>query len=181
MAHDYIAPRPWRVRPEIWALLASSVLLTVLAPGVVVWRAGALPLAARACLWPAAPQNDTPAYLFVTFANPRDRSAVHGPWSQLVVHWDMTTMPMGTHTVVLHGPTSASAASAHAAATEAFMVPLQPTMSGTWWARVTLQTPGRPMWSSELHFAVGLPGGSSSSAMPPRDPCAEPSAQPRTT
>jgi hypothetical protein len=170
---DLRAPRPWRVRPAFWMLLIASVLSTLLAPAFVLWRASALPLAARACLWPSVPRDGSPAFVLVTLTNPRDRSAVHGPWAQLVVNWDMTTMPMGTRAVVMHGPSTESAAPTQADASRVFVIPLRLSMSGPWWARVSLQTPGRPTWVSELRFMVG-PQGSASAGQStlPRAPCA---------
>jgi hypothetical protein len=171
MDSDLNTPQPWRVRPAIWLLMCGSIILTLLAPTVVLWRDSALPLAARACLWPAVPRFGAPAYVVVTFSNDRDRTAVNGPWAQLVIHWDMATMPMRTRQVVLHGPSSQSSP-AQATHTDAFVVPLQPTMVGAWWARISLQTPGRPTWSSELRFMVSLKeGGASAGRAPPPDAC----------
>jgi hypothetical protein len=167
-------PRFLRVRPAFWLLLTGSVLLTLLAPAFVLWRASALPLAARACLWPDTPRAGVPAYMLVTLTNPRDRSAVHGSWAQLVVNWDMTTMPMGTRAVVMHGgPSTDSAAPAQADDSRVFVIPLRLSMSGPWWARVSLQTPGRPTWVSELRFMVGPPGSASAGQSTlSRAPCA---------
>jgi hypothetical protein len=174
---DVRVPRFARVRPVFWALLSASVLLTLLVPALVLWRASAMPLAARACLWPAVPHYESPAYVVVTLANPRDRTAMHGPWAQLMVNWDMTTMPMGTRSQVVNGASHNGAVPSGANDTHRYAIPLQLTMVGPWWARISLQTPGRPTWSSLLRFTVGPPGGASAGPpSPPVNTCASSTA-----
>jgi hypothetical protein len=170
---DLPTPRLWRVRRVFWLLLAGSMLVTLVPPAFVLWRASVQPLAARACLWPPAPQTLAPIYVYVSLSNPADRTDVHGPWAQLVVHWDMATMSMGTHTVTLHGPSAGTAAANASGGADMFVIALRPTMIGPWWARLSLQTPGRPTWTSEIRFMVGPPSGASiAQAAPARDPCA---------
>lgn len=161
-------PRFWRVRPAIWLLLTGSVLLTVVAPAFVLWHASASPLAARAYLWPATPRAGDRAYVVVNLTDPRDRTAVNGPWAQVLVNWDMATMPMGTRAVVLHGPTDADRTVPLGEQAGTYAIPLQLTMTGPWWAQISLRTPGRPAWSTTLRFLVREPARADSPAPPPR-------------
>ena len=54
-------------------------------------------------------------------------------------------MPMVTHPVDVHG---------HAKDTLAFAIPLTFEMAGTWWIHVSVQTPGRPPWQTQLQTTV---------------------------
>ena len=168
-----------QVRGVYWALLAGALLLALAAPMVTLWRTAASPLHAQACLWPSAPHADALTFLFVALSDTADRTAVQGPWAEVLVNWDMTTMRMGTRPVVVHGPPEQVD---HAGL---FAIPLRLTMVGTWWIHITLRTPGRPVWQTALQAlvlnpqAVGEPVASDRTAPPRavlRQPCASAAA-----
>ncbi len=54
-------------------------------------------------------------------------------------------MPMVTQPVDVHG---------HAKDSLAFSIPLTFEMAGTWWIHVSVQTPGRPPWQTQLQTTV---------------------------
>jgi hypothetical protein len=155
-----------QVHGVYWALLAGALLLALAAPMATLWRTGASPLHARACLWPSAPHADAPTYLFVALSDAADRTAVQGPWAEVKVSWDMTTMRMGTPPVAVHGPLQQGDRAG------LFAIPLRLTMVGPWWIHVTLRTPGRPVWQTALQAfvlnpqAVGEPAATDRTAPP---------------
>jgi hypothetical protein len=146
-------PRFAHVRRTFWALLGGAVLLALLAPGVILWHAASTRLQAQTCLWPPSPRAGEPERLFVVLYDTSDRAAMQGPWAQVVVTWDMVSMPMGTHPLAVPGQRGNAGV---------FSVPLRLDMGGQWWAHIVLQTPGRPVWEASLQFMV-LPAGPSGS------------------
>lgn len=148
-----------QVRTTFWLLLAGAVLLALAVPGLTLWRSASSPLGAAARLWPATPRAHTPTYVLVTVTDPADRTAVQGPWAQVVVLADMPAMAMGMLPRVVHGPSD----SAHPVTT--FAIPLRLDMVGPWRIHVALQTPGRPTWRSELQVTV-LPPQPAAAAPP---------------
>jgi hypothetical protein len=156
-----------QVRRVYWVVLAGALLVALAVPGARLWRAASSALTAQACVWPSSPHAGGTAQLIVSVPEPTDRAAVQGPWAHVVAEWDMVTMTMGTQVLTVPG-------SSHSAGT--FAVPLHLTMAGPWWARITLQTPGRPVWHAQVRFTV-LPAAGSSpasiglAAMTAGDPC----------
>jgi hypothetical protein len=150
-ARSLAATRP--VRWRFWGLLTIALLIAFAAPAVALWRANAMPLLARACLWPQAPQIGQTTWLIVTVPNQSDQAATNGPWARAIVAWDMPAMAMGTRAVAVPGSSRRAGV---------FAAPLTLTMMGSWWAHVTLETPGRPVWQVDLRFTVhpgALPPG----------------------
>jgi hypothetical protein len=142
---DDAGPGFARVRGRFWGLLAGVLLLALTAPAVTLWRAGASPLRASACLAPAAPFAGQQAQLTVTVTAPGDRAATQGPWARASVLWDMARMPMGTRALAVPGSPRSPGT---------FRLVLNPSMAGPWWAQVALSTPGRPVWRTVLRFTV---------------------------
>jgi hypothetical protein len=134
-----------RVRRMYWLVLTAALLVALLLPAVAFWHAASSTLQVRACLWPNVPRLGQPAQLLVTPLNASDRTALQGPWAHAVVNRDMLAMPMVTHPVDLHG---------HAKDALAFSIPLTFDMAGTWWIHVSVQTPGRPRWQTQLQATV---------------------------
>lgn len=138
-------PRFGHVRLIVWVFLVSSLLVALSLPLLTLWHAARAPIRAQVCLWPPTPQVRETVRLVVSLPDATDRDAVAGPWAHLHIAWDMVTMPMDTHPLDLAG-TAAQAGT--------FSVPLQVGMPGSWWADLTLQTPGRPDWHTRVHFTV---------------------------
>jgi hypothetical protein len=137
-----------QVRRVFWALLAVSLLLAVALPIGNLWREASSSLVARACVWPATPRLDAPAQVLVVLPNATDRAAVQGPWARVVAEWNMVTMRMGARRTAVAGPP----ATTHDPGV--FALPLRLDMAGLWLARVSLTTPGRPMWQTAVSFSV---------------------------
>ena len=144
----YAFPRLGQVRRRIWLLLAIALLVTLALPLLTLWRAASSPLQARVCLWPPLPQAKEPIQVVVILPDATDQDAVAGSWAHLQVAWDMATMPMGIHPIIVGGDQS------HAGA---FSIPLHMDMAGPWWVDLTLQTPGRPNWHSHFQLMVAPP------------------------
>lgn len=141
-----------RVRRQVWVVLAVTMLLALLLPLLTLWHATTVPLRARACVWPAVPRAGTSAYVVVSMTDPSDRTAVAGPWAQVRVNWEMTTMVMDLRPTVTYG------SSQGANDDVSFAIPFQVAMSGPWRIEVTLRTPGRPDWQSVVQVtALPLP------------------------
>jgi hypothetical protein len=134
-----------RVRRIYWLVLTATLLVALLLPAVALWHSASSTLQVRACLWPDVPRLGQPAQLLVTPLNATDRTALQGPWAHAVVNRDMLDMPMVTHPVDVHG---------HAKDTLAFSIPLTFEMAGKWWIHVSVQTPGRPPWQTQLQTTV---------------------------
>jgi hypothetical protein len=134
-----------QIRWTVWVFLVSSLLVALSLPLLTLWHASSVPITAQVCLWPPTPQVLEPVQLVVSVPDATDQDAVAGPWAHLHVAWDMVTMPMDTQPLDLAG-TAAQAGT--------FSVPLQVNMPGSWWADLTLQTPGRPDWHTRVHFMV---------------------------
>ncbi len=156
---------PATVRRFVWVLLAAALLIALLAPALTLWHAAQSALAARACVWPAAPSVNQPAELRVMLPTGADREAVHGPWAHVIADWDMVTMSMGHHEVATSGDSGADGA---------FVLPLRLTMVGSWWVQVALHTPGRPEWRAALQVRVLPAGGGTSSSSQAASTCAAP-------
>jgi hypothetical protein len=137
------------VRRIYWFTLSAALFVSLLLPIVTIWHTANASLHVQACLWPAAPHRGQPAQLLVTPLNATDRTALQGPWAHAVVDWNMADMTMATHPVDVQG---------HGADVVAFSIPLTLDMAGKWWIRVTLHTPGRPSWQTQLHVTVLDPG-----------------------
>jgi hypothetical protein len=134
-----------QIRWIVWVFLVSSLLVALSLPLLTLWHAASVPITAQVCLWPPTPQARETLRLVVSVPDATDRDAVAGPWAHLHVAWDMVTMSMDTQPLDLAG-TAAQAGT--------FSVPLQVNMPGSWWADLTLQTPGRPDWHTRVHFTV---------------------------
>jgi hypothetical protein len=139
-----------QVRWIVWLFLLGSLLVALSLPLLTLWHAAASPLTAQVCLWPPTPQARETVRLVVTVPDATDRDAVAGPWAHLHVAWNMVTMPMATHPIDLVGTADQPGT---------FAVPLRVNMAGSWWADLTLQTPGRPDWHTRVHFTVASPEG----------------------
>lgn len=142
-------PRFGQVRPGIWVLLIGTLVVALALPLFSLWHAAFSPLQAEVCLWPPTPQAHASTQMVVTLPDAADRDAVAGSWAHLQVAWDMETMPMGLHPLLLSGNAS------HAGS---FSIPLRLDMAGPWWVDLTLQTPGRPDWHAHFQFTVAPPG-----------------------
>jgi hypothetical protein len=155
-----------RIRGVFWGLLIASLLLAMAVPAATLLRAATSSLQVRACVWPPTPAVNAPAHLIIHVLDDADQSAVHGPWGQITANWDMAAMPMGAQQAALSG---------QAGQNGVFSMPLMLTMVGSWWAHVSIQTPGRPTWQTHLRFSV-LPlafrGAPTASASPPPNTCA---------
>ena len=138
-----------RVRRIYWVTLTAALFVSLLLPTMALWHAANASLHVQACLWPAVPHRGQPAQLLVTPLNATDRTALQGPWAHAVVDWNMADMAMATHPVDVQGDADTRSA---------FSIPLTLDMAGTWWIRVTLHTPGRPFWQTQLHVTVLDPG-----------------------
>jgi hypothetical protein len=138
-----------RVHRIYWLVLTATLLVALLLPTVTLWHAASATLQVRACLWPAVPRLGQPTQLLVTPLNASDRTALQGPWAHAVVNRDMLDMPMETQPVDVHG---------HAKDTLAFSIPLTFEMAGKWWIHVSVQTPGRPPWQTQLQTTVFAAG-----------------------
>src|SRR5258706_289084 len=134
-----------RVRRIYWLVLTATLLVALLLRAVTLWHSATSTLQVRACLWPDVPRLGQPAQLLVTPLNATDRTALQGPWAHAVVNRDMLDMPMVTHPVDVHG---------HAKDALAFSIPLTFEMAGKWWIHVSVQTPGRPPWQTQLQTTV---------------------------
>lgn len=154
--HHPSAPRFGQVRWIVWALLAGSLLVALSMPLLTLWDAAHAPLTAHVCFWPPHPQAREPVQLIVSVPDATDRDAVAGPWAHLHVAWDMVTMPMATRPITLEGTAEQAGR---------FSVPLHVDMAGLWRADLTLQTPGRPAWQTQVQFTVAT-AGSVSAATP---------------
>jgi len=152
-----------RVRGGFWAVLVGALLVAISLPAVNLRHAAVSPIKARACIWPTSPRVGAPAQLVVVLADATDRAAVQGPWARVAVKWDMTTMSMGIRPLVVPGPPRLLDDAG------VFTIPLRVDMAGPWWVRVTLRTPGRPVWQSALQFTVlsPLPGTGQPAAQRP--------------
>jgi hypothetical protein len=150
---------PATVRHFVWVLLAAALVVALvvalLAPALTHWHAAQSSLAARACVWPAAPSVNRPIELRVVLPNGADREAVHGPWAHVIADWDMVTLSMGSQEVATAGDSGVDAA---------FVLPLRVTMAGSWWVQVALRTPGRPEWRAALHVHELAASGSTGAA-----------------
>ena len=154
---------PATVRRFVWVLLAAALLIALLAPALTLWHAAQSALAARACVWPAAPSANQPAELRIVLPNGADREAVHGPWAHVTADWDMVTMSMGRQEVATSGNSGVDGA---------FVLPLRLTMAGSWWVQVALRTPGRPEWRAALQVRVLPPSGGTRAGGPAAAACA---------
>jgi hypothetical protein len=134
-----------RVRRIYWIVLTAALLASLLLPTVALWRAANASLQVQACLWPPVPHRGQTAQLLVTPLNTTDRTALQGPWVHAVVTWNMVDMQMATHPIDVHG---------HGDHSSVFSIPLTLDMAGHWWIHVTLHTPGRPAWQTQLRFTV---------------------------
>ena len=137
-----------RVRRKVWVGLAASMMLALLLPLLILWHTTTVPLRAQACVWPALPRAGANAYLVVALADAADRTAVAGPWAQVRVQRDMTTMAMNEQPTVAQGSSQGNDNAA------SFAIPLRLEMAGLWRIEVTLQTPGRPAWDSVVQVSV---------------------------
>lgn len=144
-------PGPGRVRRAVWIALAVALLCALGVPALTLWQASHSPLAARACVWPAAPGPGQPAHLVVTLPQGTDRGAVAGPGGAVVADWDMVTMTMGVRRATVPGTTARNGV---------FDLPVQLDMAGAWRINVALRAPGRPDWRATLEILV--PGSSPS-------------------
>jgi hypothetical protein len=136
-------------------VLVGVLLVAIAAPTFTLLRAGSSALAAHACIWPQAPRAGEAARLVVSLSEPADRAAIQGPWAQVAAQWDMVNMRMGTRQIAVPG------LAAHA---DAVTLPLRLDMPGPWWVRVTLRTPGRPVWQTRLRVIVAPPGATGTGA-----------------
>ncbi|WIG60429.1 MAG: hypothetical protein OJF49_003177 [Ktedonobacterales bacterium] len=152
-ARGAFQPLP-RVRRTVWGVLALAVLLALALPVATVWHAASRPLQVHAYLWPSTPHAGQTPQVIIVLTDDADRTATDGPWAEVAAIWDMATMTMGTRSATLPG-------NAHQAG--AFALPLHVDMAGHWWVRVSVSTPGRPMWQTSLQFTV-LPALSATSA-----------------
>jgi hypothetical protein len=134
----------------VWLFLIGSLLVALSLPLLTLWYAAHSPLTAQVCLWPPSPQAHETVRLVVSVPNATDRDAVAGPWAHLHVAWNMVTMPMDTRPLDLAGTAEQEGT---------FSVPLQMDMAGTWLVELTLQTPGRPAWQTQVEFTVASSGG----------------------
>lgn len=139
------APGPGRVRRAVWIALAVALLCALGLPALTLWHASSAALAARACVWPAAPRLGQPAHLVVTLPQDADRGAVGGPGGALVADWDMVTMSMGARQTTVPGATARDGV---------FDLPVQLDMAGPWRFNVALRAPGRPEWRATLDVDV---------------------------
>ncbi|MFI5272251.1 MAG: hypothetical protein ACHQ4H_04360 [Ktedonobacterales bacterium] len=146
-----------QVRRVYWLVLAGALLLALLLPAATLWHAATSTLQARACVVPAMPRAGQAAWIVVAPTNATDRTAVDGPWAQVITRWDMVTMQMGP----LHQRIPGSRAN-----DGAFAIPLQLNMAGQWWAQIALSTPGRPSWQQTVEFSV-LPMATGGHALAP--------------
>lgn len=138
-------PSPGRVRRAVWIALAVALLCALGLPALTLWNASHSALAARACVWPAAPRPDQPAHLVVTLPEGTDRGAVSGPGGAVSANWDMMTMTMGVRRATVPGTTARNGV---------FDLPVQLDMAGAWRINVALRAPGRPEWRATLDVHV---------------------------
>ena len=136
-----------RPRALILTVFALALLFALIAPLAQLWRAGVTPLDAQACVWPRAPLVGQPAQIVITLPSESDRAA--GSWTRAVVEWDMVSMRMGARRA-----TTAPSSPQSAGQENAITIPLALNMAGAWAARVLLQAPGRPDWTSILTFTA---------------------------
>lgn len=151
-----------QVRRIYWVVLAAALVVAMAIPAVTFWHASGAPLRVRAYVSPANPRIGEPIRVVVEPLDSTDATATEGPWAHVVIRWDMMTMTMNRPEVSAPGQPGSKTLS----------VTLRPDMAGAWWARVTLQTPGRPAWQTFLRFVVISPqassgnGSASSEAVP---------------
>lgn len=136
------------VRKGFWALLAAAVLLAMLVPTSILWRASSSELRLRACLWPAMASVGQTVHIFVVPLTEADRQAVAGPWTEFQITRDMTGMPMDTPALARTGRTTSS---------QAFAVPFALEMPGHWTVSISVRTPARPFWQMRVPVTVVPP------------------------
>jgi hypothetical protein len=152
-----IGVRPFgQVRGVFWGLLIVSLVLAMAGPTAVLLRAASTTLEVRACLWPPNPRAESIAFVVVAALDTTDRTALHGPWAQIGADWDMMAMSMGRQHTAIPGPSGSNGV---------FSVPLLLSMAGSWWARISVRTPGRPTWQAQLEFSV-LPAAATKGSPP---------------
>ncbi|HEY7022014.1 MAG TPA: hypothetical protein VH349_12920 [Ktedonobacterales bacterium] len=137
-------PLPRRPRTLLWVVFAVALLIALLAPLAQLWRAGVTPLDAQACVWPHAPLVGQPAQIVITL--PAGAGHTAGAWSHAAAEWDMVSMHMGMRRA------STTPSQEDTGQEYAITIPLALDMAGAWAARIVLQAPGRPDWTSTLTF-----------------------------
>jgi hypothetical protein len=143
------------VRKGFWALLAAAVLLAVLVPTSILWRASSSELHLRACLWPAVASVGQTVHIFVVPLTEADRQAVAGPWAEFQITRDMIGMPMDTPALARAGRATTS---------QAFALPFALEMPGHWTVFVSVRTPARPFWQMRVPVTVMPPPSAGTAA-----------------
>ena len=155
----------FHVRPSVWACLACAILIAVLAPGVTFYRLWSQALTVSVCVLPSTPRSGEPVRLVVVPSSGSDQEDVMSPWTRVEAQWDMIAMEMGVQRLSIPGT---------AARGGAFLLPLSLTMPGLWRVDLSLDTPGRPVWQTQVTMwanpaaeTKNAPSGASSPASPP--------------
>lgn len=166
------AAAPWRLgapRRAFWGLLISALVVALALPLLTLWRASAVGLEARACIWPAQPRAGASAQILVVLPASA-ASSLQNDAPTVQVEATMPGMAMPTVRVSENTPPQ----QLRGAAT--FTAPITVSMPGSWVAQVAVRALGRPVWRDTIAFRA-QPGGwnnlpLSAQSAGASDPCA---------